>query len=115
MATGTAFEILRESAPTFSVGIISADLMNLGSEAELLEKAGIKALHFDVMDGCFVPGLTAGPPFIKGIRTGLLKDVHLLIDLIDNSADRIADYVAAGADALTDLIDRTLKGKIRPL
>lgn len=93
-----AFQILRDCAPTISAGIISADLLSLGSELSLLEKAGLKTVHFDVMDGCFVPALTVGPAFIKGIKTDLLKDVHLMIQ---NQDEKVADYVAVGADMIT--------------
>jgi ribulose-phosphate 3-epimerase len=72
--------------------------MSLGSELKLIEKAGVKLLHVDVMDGCFCPMMTVGPPFIKALRTPLLKDVHLLID---EPLNKVEDYVAAGADMIT--------------
>ena len=71
---------LRRACPLVSVGILTADLMSLGSELKLMEKAGVKLLHVDVMDGCFCPTMTVGPGFIKALKTPLLKDVHLLID-----------------------------------
>lgn len=89
---------LREASPLISVGILTADLMSLGSELKLLEKAGVKLLHFDVMDGCFCPTMTVGPGFIKAIKTPLLKDIHLLIE---EPLDKLEDYVAAGADMIT--------------
>ena len=70
---------LREAAPTVSVGMMTADLLNLGSEIALLETSGVKLVHFDVMDGCFCPMLTIGPPIVKAVETRLLKDVHLMI------------------------------------
>ncbi|MFQ6114893.1 MAG: hypothetical protein ACE5NG_12565, partial [bacterium] len=79
MPANKAFDVLRASAPTLSVGILSADLMKLGSELALLEGTDIKAVHFDVMDGSFVAVMTAGPPLIKAVKTHLLKDVHLMI------------------------------------
>jgi ribulose-phosphate 3-epimerase len=93
-----AFDLLRESSPTLGVGILSADLMQLGSEVVLLEGLGIKVIHFDVMDGCFVPKMTAGPPLIKGIKTPLLKDAHLMIH---DPLEKVGDYVRAGADIVT--------------
>lgn len=98
MPANKAFELLRASAPTISVGILSADLMNLGSEVALLEKNDIKAIHFDVMDGCFVPMMTAGPPLIKAVKSHLLKDVHLMIQ---DPQEKVGDYVEAGADIVT--------------
>jgi ribulose-phosphate 3-epimerase len=89
---------LRDGGPTISVGVITADLMSLGTEVALMEEAGVRLLHFDVMDGCFCPMMTVGPPFIKAVRTPLLKDVHLMVD---EPVDKVAAYVAAGADVVT--------------
>jgi ribulose-phosphate 3-epimerase len=72
--------------------------MSLGSELELMEKAGVKLLHVDVMDGCFCPMMTVGPGFIKAVNTPLLKDVHLMIE---EPFDKLESYVAAGADMIT--------------
>jgi ribulose-phosphate 3-epimerase len=91
-------EQIREAAPLISVGIITADLMSLGSELKLMEDAGVKLLHFDVMDGCFCPMMTVGPGFIKAVKTPLLKDVHLMIN---EPLDKFESYVAAGADMIT--------------
>jgi ribulose-phosphate 3-epimerase len=94
----SAINVVKQAIPTVSVGILSADLMNLQREIELLENEGVSLVHFDVMDGCFCPMATVGPPFIKGVRTSMLKDVHLMIE---NPIRKLADYVAAGADILT--------------
>jgi ribulose-phosphate 3-epimerase len=83
MSSSTVFELLRDSSPVLSVGILTADLLSLGSELLLLERAGIKAVHVDVMDGCFCP---------------MMKDVHLMIDAPMN---KVVDYVGAGADVIT--------------
>ena len=98
MGVSTAFDFLRESAPVVSVGILTADLLSLGSELGLLERCGVKVAHVDVMDGCFCPMMTVGPPFIKAIKTSLLKDVHLMID---EPLEKVAEYVAVGADIVT--------------
>jgi ribulose-phosphate 3-epimerase len=98
MTASSAFDILRESSPVVSVGILTADLLSLGSELALLERSGVKVVHVDVMDGCFCPMMTVGPPFIKALKTPLLKDVHLMID---EPLNKVADYVAAGADIIT--------------
>lgn len=84
--------------PTISVGVLSADLMHLGSELASLEGTGIQVIHFDVMDGCFVPMMTIGPPFIKAVKTRFLKDVHLMIQ---NPETKVREYVRAGSDILT--------------
>jgi ribulose-phosphate 3-epimerase len=98
MADSTTLQSLKQLSPTLSVGIITADLPSLGSELSLLERTGVKLVHIDVMDGCFCPMMTVGPPFIKALKTPLLKDVHLMIA---DPLEKIADYVAAGADILT--------------
>jgi ribulose-phosphate 3-epimerase len=98
MANPKGLEMLRAAAPTVSVGVITANLLSLGSEIGLLERAGVKLAHVDVMDGCFCPMMTVGPPFIKAIKTSLLKDVHLMIE---EPLEKVADYVAAGADIIT--------------
>jgi ribulose-phosphate 3-epimerase len=58
----------------------------------------LRVVHFDVMDGGFVPMLTFGPPVIRAVRTELLKDAHLMID---EPLTKVADYAAAGADIIT--------------
>ena len=85
-------------APTISVGILTADLMALGADLARLDGTGVALLHFDVMDGCFTPMMTFGPPLVKAVRTPLLKDVHLMID---EPLEKLGDYVAAGADVVT--------------
>jgi ribulose-phosphate 3-epimerase len=91
-------ESIKALSPIISCGIVSADLLNLGSQISILENAGIKMLHIDVMDGCFVPQMTVGPPFIKALKTSLLKDAHLMIQ---DPLNKVNDYVAAGADLIT--------------
>jgi ribulose-phosphate 3-epimerase len=89
---------LRKEAPTLSVGILTADLLQLGSELKLLEEEGAKLVHVDVMDGVYCPWMTAGPPLIKAIKTPLLKDVHLMIH---EPVGKVREYVEAGADIVT--------------
>jgi ribulose-phosphate 3-epimerase len=95
---GTTLAKLRSLCPTVSVGTLPADLMNLGSELALLERAGVGVVHVDVMDGCFCPQMTVGAPYVKGLRTPLLKDVHLMVR---EPLEELAAYVAAGADIIT--------------
>ena len=85
--------------PAISAGVLSADLLSLGQQIALLESAGVRLLHVDVMDGCFVPQMTVGPPFVRALRNApMLKDVHLMIE---QPLNKVGDYVAAGADMLT--------------
>ena len=51
----------------------------------------------DVMDGCFCPMMTVGPPLIRALKTPLLEDVHLMID---EPLNKLADYAAAGANSI---------------
>jgi ribulose-phosphate 3-epimerase len=78
--------------------VLAADLMKLGSEVSLLEKTDVKLAHVDVMDGCFTPMMTVGPPFVKALKTPLLKDVHLMIQ---DPLEKVDAYVASGADVIT--------------
>ena len=98
MTDSTALTLLRGSCPTLSVGILTADLLALGSELSLLERAGVKLVHIDVMDGCFCPMMTVGPPFIKALKTPVLKDAHLMIV---EPLEKVAEYAAARADIIT--------------
>jgi len=98
MPDDSALKLLREVSPTLSVGILTANLLALGSELVLLEQTGVKIVHIDVMDGCFCPMMTVGLPFIQALKTPLLKDVHLMIE---EPVGKVADYVAAGADIIT--------------
>lgn len=96
--SSTALETLKAARPTLSVGILAADLSALGSAVRLVEAHGAAVVHVDVMDGCFCPALTVGPPVIKAVKTPLLKDVHLMVD---QPFGKVADFVAAGADIVT--------------
>ena len=97
-------EQLRASSPQVSVGVLTADWMRMGSQLQLLETAGVKLLHFDVMDGCFCPMFTLGAPIIAALKTPLLKDVHLMID---EPLGQVESFVAAGADLVTIQVEST--------
>ncbi len=76
--------------------VLSADLADLAGAARLCEQGGADLLHFDVMDGHFVPNLSFGIPVLKALkaRTTLPLDVHLMVSNPDRLLD---DYVEAGA------------------
>jgi ribulose-phosphate 3-epimerase len=89
---------LKIDAPLLSVGALTADWMNLASELALLDQAGVRLLHVDVMDGLVWPKITVGSSYVAGLKTTLLKDVHLLIDKPEN---HIESFAKAGADMIT--------------
>lgn len=95
---GTTLDRLRSLCPTVSVGILSADPMRLGPELARLEALGVGLIHVDVMDGCFCPRLTVGDIYVKGLKTELLKDAHLMVR---EPLDQLPHYADAGADIIT--------------
>jgi ribulose-phosphate 3-epimerase len=99
--------------------LLSADFSILGSEIDMVTKAGADWIHVDVMDGNFVPNLTLGMPVIKSIKPNckIPLDVHLMIEKPERY---IEQFIAAGANTLTlhieatDQMESSLK-KIRTL
>jgi ribulose-phosphate 3-epimerase len=85
-------------APALSVGVMAANWLALGEDVARLERSEARLLHFDVMDGRFVPQLTLGPAVVGAVKTALLKDVHLMIE---EPLASLGEYVAAGADLIT--------------
>lgn len=85
---------------TFSPSILAADFAALGRDISAVEKAGADYLHFDVMDGHFVPNISFGLPVLRSVRkvTGLPLDVHLMISEPDRYLE---EFIAAGADIVT--------------
>ena len=62
----TTVRQLLDGGPTISVGMLTADLLRLGDELAVLQKAGASVVHVDVMDGVFCPQFTVGPPDREG-------------------------------------------------
>lgn len=98
MARRDLYQHLKEAAPLLSIGVLTADWMDLGAAVRLLEQAGVKLLHIDVMDGNIWPKITVGSGFVEGLHTRLYKDVHLLIDQPEK---HLESFIKAGANILT--------------
>lgn len=80
--------------------ILSADFTQLGKEIKLTEENGAAYLHFDVMDGMFVPNISFGIPVMKSIRkaTGQIMDAHLMVQ---DPIRYVEAFKNAGADLIT--------------
>ena len=80
--------------------ILSANFAAMGDAVRQLKEQGADWIHFDVMDGNFVPNITFGPDMCKALRplTDLPIDVHLMVE---HPSDWIEPFRKAGADILT--------------
>ena len=80
-----------------SPSILAADFTNLGEQIRLVEEQGAEYLHFDVMDGMFVPSISFGMPVLQSIKkaTSQLMDVHLMVE---EPIRYVKDFQNAGAD-----------------
>ena len=91
------------AAPRVAPSILSADFARLGTQLDEVMGAGARVIHFDVMDGHFVPPITIGPLVASSIAdrvhaAGGAVDVHLMIEQPERQIEAFAE---AGADSIT--------------
>lgn len=86
--------------------LLSTDFLKLQEELTALEEAGVDGVHFDVMDGQFVPNISIGLPILEAVRKGtrLPIDVHLMIEKPEKYVELFADY---GADMILVHVEAT--------
>ena len=91
---------MRAARPIIAPSMLKCDFGNLAHEVERLTAAKAKVLHWDVMDGHFVPNLSYGPMVIEKVRplTDMVFDAHLMISDPDHYLD---EYLKAGCDAIS--------------
>jgi ribulose-phosphate 3-epimerase len=85
--------------PSIAPSVLPVDFSRLGDEVMALEKAGADLIHWDVMDGVFVPNLTFGPDVIASTRplVDLEFEAHLMVVEPDRLVER---YVEAGCSTV---------------
>ena len=79
--------------PQVAVSILGADFMHLADAIATCECVG-ERIHFDVMDGHFVPNLSFGFPILESLKTTLPVDIHLMISNPEKYAAQYAKYGA---------------------
>lgn len=90
--------------------VLSADFGHLADAVAQADAAGADMIHFDVMDGKFVPNMTFGPPLVSAVRrvSKLPFDVHLMVerpwDLLESFAEAGADHLTVHEEACPDLV-----------
>ncbi len=100
MGRSAVQDALRNAVPIIAPSMLKCDFAHLGREVEALASAGAALLHFDVMDGHFVPNLSYGAMVIHGVRslTDAPFEAHLMIS---EPARYVDEYLAAGCNLIT--------------
>ncbi|MGN0637428.1 MAG: ribulose-phosphate 3-epimerase [Huintestinicola sp.] len=104
-----------------SASILSADVCRLGEELDRIKQSGCDHVHFDVMDGVFVPNISFGVPVLAGVRrhTDMFVDVHLMITdplkyvevFSDNGADMISFHLESSSDPAAVISEIRARGR----
>jgi ribulose-phosphate 3-epimerase len=83
-----------------STSILGADFTNIEKLSESIKSSGADMIHFDVMDGNFVPNISFGAPILKALDkcSDMFMDVHLMIE---DPLKYSPDFAKAGADLIT--------------
>jgi ribulose-phosphate 3-epimerase len=110
---------LRAASPAILPSLLASDFAHLEQEIKSVERAGVPALHLDIMDGHFVPNISIGIPVVEAVRrvTDLPLDVHLMIERPEKYVE---SFRKAGADSITVHVEaaddpRPVLDKIRSL
>jgi ribulose-phosphate 3-epimerase len=89
-----------EPADKIAPSVLAADFNRLGEEIRAVERAGADLIHFDVMDGHFVPNISMGVPVLVAVRkiTKLPLDAHLMIS---EPEKYVEVFVKSGANSVS--------------